>query len=68
MIKRIELMKRYKECDSKGHIIPDEENNYCNHCFRHLNYVSPIIEAIRKVFLCLSVFAVSRWFFIILYT
>ena len=33
------LDRRYDECDTPlGHIKPDYENNYCNHCFRHLKY------------------------------
>lgn len=31
-----ELNKRYKECDSSGHRIPDENSNKCNYCYREL--------------------------------
>ena len=37
-----ELNSRYSECDSSGgHKSPDVKNNYCNHCYRHLEYKAP---------------------------
>jgi len=39
------LNERYVECDSKGHQKPDEENNYCNYCHRHLRYKTPRTDA-----------------------
>ncbi|MDO8517326.1 MAG: hypothetical protein Q7S33_04325 [Nanoarchaeota archaeon] len=39
IIKQLEsLRKRYEECNSNGHLKPDKENNYCNNCYRHLDY------------------------------
>jgi len=35
------LDQRYHECDSKGHQKPDEKENYCSYCYRHLDYESP---------------------------
>jgi hypothetical protein len=35
------LDQRYHECDSKGHQKPDEKENYCSYCYRHLDYASP---------------------------
>ncbi len=32
------LMGRYASCDSKGHLNPKSDENYCNHCFRRLEY------------------------------
>lgn len=43
---RNELDKRYRECDSKGHQAVEE--NYCNYCFRHLEYKAPRTDAILK--------------------
>jgi hypothetical protein len=42
----VELKKRYNICDSQGHQSPDRETNFCNYCFRHLNYKTP--ETDRK--------------------
>jgi hypothetical protein len=35
------LDQRYHECDSKGHQKPDEKENYCSYCYRHIDYESP---------------------------
>jgi hypothetical protein len=40
------LDERYHECDSKGHQKPDE--NYCNYCYRHIDYASPEVAAILE--------------------
>ena len=44
----VELGRRYSECDSQGHVRPDKGDNYCDHCFRHLTYNSPTVDAIRE--------------------
>jgi len=32
------LSQGYYECNSKGHLKPDVKNNFCNYCYRHLDY------------------------------
>jgi hypothetical protein len=41
--KKVEKMLKglYDDCDSKGHISPDQASNTCNYCFRTLNYQTP---------------------------
>ena len=39
ILEKIEkLRKRYNECNSQGHLKLDKQNNYCNHCYRHITY------------------------------
>ncbi|MEN7982515.1 MAG: hypothetical protein ABFQ65_03645 [Nanoarchaeota archaeon] len=50
--KHIELLNgRYEECDDKGH--KEVEENYCNHCYRHLSYSTPktnqILESRKNI-------------------
>lgn len=40
------LNKRYAECNSYGHKKQDVGSNYCNYCYRHLNYKSSKVDAI----------------------
>ncbi|MAG78800.1 hypothetical protein CMI40_00285 [Candidatus Pacearchaeota archaeon] len=42
------LDKRYLECNSKGHIQPDNKENTCNYCYRTLIYKTPATDAILK--------------------
>jgi hypothetical protein len=42
------LDQRYHECDSKGHQKPDEKENYCGYCYRHIDYTSPETDAILE--------------------
>jgi len=44
------LDNRYRECDTSGngHLKQDQENNYCNYCFRHLSYKTPETDAILE--------------------
>ena len=30
------LYERYEECDSQGHLKPNQETNFCNYCYRNL--------------------------------
>ncbi len=39
------LNKRYTECDSQGHLKPKKRKNFCDHCYRHLEYPTPETDA-----------------------
>jgi hypothetical protein len=47
--RRIRLLyRRYNECDKLGHQLLDKDKNYCNYCFRHLEYKSPKTDKILE--------------------
>lgn len=42
------IKRRYDDCDEQGHLEPDEKNNSCSYCCRHLGYSAPETDSILK--------------------